>query len=482
VHTKHEFLHRNNFFVFRNEHAQSTNLGTKLMFGLISRNFVAARHPLRKRVSGAYKLSFCHQNHFFVFRNEHAQSTTLGPKLMFGIVLHNFVAAPHPFRKRVSGCIQSTSFRHRNNFFVFRNEHAQSTTLGPKLMFGVVSRNFVAARHPFGKRVLGCIQSMSFCHRNHFFIFRNEHAQSTTLAPKLMFGLLSRNFVAASHPFRKRVSRCLQSTSFCHRNHFFVFRNEHAQSTTLGPKIMFGVLLCNFVAARHPFRKRVSGCIQSMIFCHRNNFFVFRNEHAQSTTLAPKLKFGLFSRNFVAARHPFRKRVSAAYKLSFCHRNYFFVFHNEHAESTTLGPKLMFGIVSHNSVAAPHPFRKRVSGCIQSTRFCHQNHFFVFRNEHAQSTTLGPKLMFGVLLCNFVAARHPSRKRVSGCIQSTSFCHRNHFFVFRNEHAQSTTLVPKLMFGLFSRNFVAARHPFRKRVSAAYKLWRNCPNYSNLSA
>jgi hypothetical protein len=47
------------------------------------------------------------------------------------------------------GCIQSMSFCHRNQFFVFRNEHAQSTTLGPKLMFGVVSRNFVAARHPF---------------------------------------------------------------------------------------------------------------------------------------------------------------------------------------------------------------------------------------------------------------------------------------------------------------------------------------------
>jgi hypothetical protein len=49
------------------------------------------------------------------------------------------------------------SFRHRNHFFVFRNEHSQSTTLGPKLMFGVVSRNFVAARHPFRKRVSGCI-------------------------------------------------------------------------------------------------------------------------------------------------------------------------------------------------------------------------------------------------------------------------------------------------------------------------------------
>jgi hypothetical protein len=95
---------------------------------------------------------------------------------------------------------------------------------------------------------------MSFCHRNHFFIFCNEHAQSTTLGPKLMFGVFSRNFVAARHPFRKRVSGCIQSTSFCHRNHFFVFRNEHAHSTTLGPKLMFGLISCNFVAARHPFR------------------------------------------------------------------------------------------------------------------------------------------------------------------------------------------------------------------------------------
>jgi hypothetical protein len=129
----------------------------------------------------------------------------------------------------------------------------------------------------------------------------------------------------------------------------------------------------------------------------------------------------------------------------------------------------MFGVVSRNFVAARHPFRKRVSGCIQSTSFCHRNHFFVFRNEHAQSTTLGPKLMFGVVSRNFVAARHPFRKRVSCCIQSTSFCHRNHFFIFRNGHSQSTTLVPKLMFGEVSRNFVAARHPFRKRLSGAYK-------------
>jgi hypothetical protein len=167
------------------------------------------------------------------------------------------------------------SFRHRNHFFIFHNEHAQSTTFGPKLTFGVVSHNFVVARHPFRKWVSGCIQSMSFRHRNHFFVLRNEHAQSTTLGPKLMFGVVLRIFVASRHPFRKWVSRCIQSMSFRHRNHFFVFHNEHAESTTLGPKLMFGVVSRNFVAARHPFRKRVSGAYKARVFATRtiSSFF-----------------------------------------------------------------------------------------------------------------------------------------------------------------------------------------------------------------
>jgi hypothetical protein len=55
VHTKHEFLPPEPFFVFRNEHAQSTTLGPKLMFVVVSHKFVVARHPFRKQVSGAYK-------------------------------------------------------------------------------------------------------------------------------------------------------------------------------------------------------------------------------------------------------------------------------------------------------------------------------------------------------------------------------------------------------------------------------------------
>jgi hypothetical protein len=156
--------------------------------------------------------------------------------------------------------------------------------------------------------------STSFFHRNHFFVFRNEQTQSTTLRPKLMFGVVSRNFVAARHHFRKRVSGCIQSTSFRHRNHFFVFRNEHAQSLTLGPKLMFGGDFAQFHCRTSPFPKTGVGVHTSTSFRHRNHFFVLRNEHAQSTTLGTKLMFGVVSRNFDAARHPFRKRVSGAYK------------------------------------------------------------------------------------------------------------------------------------------------------------------------
>jgi hypothetical protein len=90
-------------------------------------------------------------------------------------------------------------------FLFFHNEHVQSAALGPKLMFWSVSRHFVAARHPLRKQVLGCIQCLSLCHRNHFLFFRNEHVQSTTLGPKLIFGVVPRHSGAARHPLRKQV-------------------------------------------------------------------------------------------------------------------------------------------------------------------------------------------------------------------------------------------------------------------------------------
>ena len=170
----------------------------------------------------------------------------------------NFVVARHPFRKRVSGCIQSTSFCHRNHFVVFCNEHAQSTTLGPKLMFGwfrAISLSHVTHSEN------GCQ-----VHTKHEFLPPEPFLRfSQRTCPIHYFSSKTHvwggfaQFRCRTSPIPKTGVGCIQSTSFCHRNHFFVFRNEHAQSTTLGTKLMFGVVSRNFVAARHSFRKRVSG-------------------------------------------------------------------------------------------------------------------------------------------------------------------------------------------------------------------------------
>jgi hypothetical protein len=184
-----------------------------------------------------------------------------------------------PIPKTGVGCIQCTSFCHRNHFFVFRNEHAQSTTLGANLMFWVVSRNFVAARHPLRKRVSGCIKARVLPPEP-FLRFSQWTCPIHYFRSKTHVWGGFAQFHCRTSPIPKTGVGVHKSTSFCHRNHFFIFRNEHAQSTTLGPKLMFGVVSLNFVAARHPFRKRVSGCIQSTSLCHWNHFFVFRNKHA----------------------------------------------------------------------------------------------------------------------------------------------------------------------------------------------------------
>jgi hypothetical protein len=229
-----------------------------------------------------------------------------------------------------------------------------------------------------------------------------------------MVGVVSRNFVAARHPLRKRVSGCTRSTSFCQPNHFFVFDNEHAQSTSLGPKLMFGAVSRNFVAARHPFRKRVSGCIQSISFCHRNHFIVFRNEHAQTTNFRSKTHvWDGFAKFRCRTSSVPKTGVGVRTKHEFLPPELFLRFsqrtcpiHYIRSQTHVWG-----GFAQFRCRMSPIP--KTGVGVHTNTSFRHQNHFFIFHNEHAQSTTLGPKLMFGVVLLNFVAARHPFRKRVS---------------------------------------------------------------------
>jgi hypothetical protein len=160
-----------------------------------------------------------------------------------------------PIPKTAVGCIPSTNFCHRNQFFVFRNEHAQSTTLGPKLMFGGGFAQFRCRTSPILKTVVGVYTKHEFLPPELFLRF------SQRTCPIHYFK--SKTHVRGGFAqFRCRTSSILKTVV---GDHFFVFRNEHAQST-LGPKLMFGVVSRNFVVARHPFRKRVSGAYKARVF------------------------------------------------------------------------------------------------------------------------------------------------------------------------------------------------------------------------
>jgi hypothetical protein len=168
------------------------------------------------------KHEFCHRNHFFVFRYDHAQSTTLGPKLMFEVVSRNFVAARHPFRKWVPGVIQSTSFCHRNHFFVFRNEPAQSTTLGPKLMVGVVSQ-FRCRTSPIPKTGVGVHTKHKFLPSEPFLCFSQRTCPIHYFRSKTHVWGGFAQFRCRTSPIPKTGVGVHTNHEFCHRNHFSFF-------------------------------------------------------------------------------------------------------------------------------------------------------------------------------------------------------------------------------------------------------------------
>jgi hypothetical protein len=166
-----------------------------------------------------------------------------------------------PITKSGVGCIQSMSFCYRNQFFVFRNKHAQSTTLGPKLMFRVVSRNFVASRQPFRKRVSGCIQNTSFCISSFF----ATNTQSSTLGKNSCLGWF--RTISLPHVTNSENGcRGAYKHEFLPPEPFLRFSQRTCPIHYFRSKTHVWVVSRNFVATRHPFRKRVSGCIQSTSF------------------------------------------------------------------------------------------------------------------------------------------------------------------------------------------------------------------------
>src|SRR6185503_20442592 len=99
--------------------------------------------------------------------------------------------------------------------------------------------------------------------------------------------------------------------------------------------------------------------------------------------------------------------------MSLCLRNHFLFCHNQ---STISGLKLMFWVVPCHSVAALDTLQKIGIEVHLMHKFMPLDLFLVFCSKHAQSTTLGLKLMFWMVLRHFIVAPDPLQKIVSGCI------------------------------------------------------------------
>jgi hypothetical protein len=133
-----------------------------------------------------------------------------------------------------------------------------------KTHVGVVSRIFVTARHPFRKRELGCIQSMSFCHREPFHRFSQPTCPIHYFRSKTHVWHGFAQFHCRTSPIPKTGIRVHTKHEFLPPEPFLRFLQRTCPIHYFRSKTHVGVVSRNFVTACHPLRKQVSGCIQSM--------------------------------------------------------------------------------------------------------------------------------------------------------------------------------------------------------------------------
>ena len=180
-------------------------------------------------------MSLCLQNCFLFSSNEHAQSTTLGPKLTVWVFSHHFGALQCPFG-------------------------FAPHTLPLKLVFRVVSRHYVVAPDPLWKSVSGASNA---------WVYASETISCfvATNMPNPLFQSKT-HVLGGSMPFRSRTWHIANTVIEAHLMHefvpleqFLIFFSKHAQSTTFGLKLMFWMVSRHFIAAPDPLRKFVLGCI-----------------------------------------------------------------------------------------------------------------------------------------------------------------------------------------------------------------------------
>ena len=139
VNTKHEFLPPEPFLRFSQRTCPLHYFRSKTHVWVVFAQFRCRTSPIPKTGIGVHtKHEFLPPEPFLRFSQRTCPIHYFRSKTHVWGGFSQFRCRTSPIPKTGVGCIQSTSFWHRNHFSVFRNEHAQSTTLGPKLMFGVV--------------------------------------------------------------------------------------------------------------------------------------------------------------------------------------------------------------------------------------------------------------------------------------------------------------------------------------------------------
>jgi hypothetical protein len=160
---------------------------------------------------------------------------------------------------------------------------------------------------------IGVHKSTSFCHQNQFFVFCNEHAQSTTLGPKLMFGWF--RTISLSHVSHSENGCRLHSKhEFLPPEPFLRFSQRTCPIHYFRSKTHVWGGFAEIRCRTSPILKTVVGVHTKHEFLPPKPFLRFSQRTCPIHYFRSKTHVWAVSRNFVVAHHPFRKQVSGAYK------------------------------------------------------------------------------------------------------------------------------------------------------------------------
>ena len=167
--------------------------------------------------------------------------------------------------------------------------------MGPKLSFWVVSRDSVAGRYKLLYRVLGCIKCTTLCFPKLRLVFSQRTYPIQFFRPKT-------KFLGGYARFRCLEVPVVRTGFGVHTMHHFMLPKFHL--VFFRPKTKFLGGFARFRCREVPVVNRVLGYIQCTTLCFRSCVLFFRNEQAQSTSLGPILSFWVVSRDSVAGRYP----------------------------------------------------------------------------------------------------------------------------------------------------------------------------------